>query len=123
MKELSLHSRWLNGPEGSDLNQSIAITHFPAVVGRGTECDYQICHPLISRRHCAFDLRDGEIWVQDLGSLNGTYLNGDRVKGPQPVHDGDRLDLTFLPYDVSLSPEASVDATEAALHEVLSHSV
>src|SRR5438445_11717277 len=117
MKEVFLRSHWLKDLEGSDLNQSIAITHFPAVVGRSSECDYQICHPLISRRHCVFDVQDGEILVQDLGSLNGTYLNGERVKGPRPIHDGDRLDLTFLPYEVCLpkSPDASVVQPEASI--------
>jgi CheY-like chemotaxis protein len=130
MKELLLRSRWLNHVEGSNLNQSLAITHFPAVVGRSSECDYQIGHPLISRRHCALDLRDGEIWLQDLGSLNGTYLNGERVKDPRPLHDGDRVDLSFLPYEVCLpkSPEGSVvqpdsvpeaPANDAQPHEVL----
>ena len=100
-----------------------------AVVGRSSECDYQLCHPLISRRHCAFDLRGGEIWVQDLGSLNGTYLNGERVKGPRPVHDGDRLDLTFLPYEICLpkSPEGSVvqrgSVPEAPAEELRPHEV
>lgn len=110
MKEVLLRSRWLKELEGSDLNQSIAITHFPAVVGRSSDCDYQICHPLISRRHCVFYLEDGEIWVRDLGSLNGTYLNGQPIKDPQPLHNEDRLDLAFLPYEVCfpLSPEGSV---------------
>src|SRR5437899_2108972 len=110
MKEVLLRSRWLKDLVGSDLNQSIAVTHFPAIVGRSSDCDHQISHPLISRRHCAFDLQDDEIWVRDMGSLNGTYLNGERLEEPQPLHDGDRLDLAFLPYDVCfpLSSEGSV---------------
>src|SRR5438876_9594722 len=130
MKEVLLRSRWLQDLEGSDLNQSLAITHFPAVVGRSSDCDYQICHPLISRRHCVFYLQDGEIWVRDLGSLNGTYLNGERVKDPQRVHDEDRLDISFLPYEVCfpLSSEGSVvqpnsvpeaPTKDARPHEVL----
>ena len=91
MKEVLLRSRWLQDLEGSDLNQSLAITHFPAVVGRSSDCDYQICHPLISRRHCVFYLQDGEIWVRDLGSLNGTYLNGQRFCSPTRLNPGDQI--------------------------------
>ena len=80
MREMYLRSRWLENMEGSDLDRGIAITHFPALVGRSSECDYQIHQPLISRRHCSFYLKDGQIWVLDLGSLNGTYLNGQRDK-------------------------------------------
>ena len=75
MREIFLRSRWLNDREGGSLNQGIAITHFPALVGRSSDCDYQIHQPLISRRHCLIHLRDGDIWVQDLGSLNGTFVN------------------------------------------------
>jgi CheY-like chemotaxis protein len=112
MKEVLLRSNWLKDLDGSDLNQSIAITRFPAVVGRSSGCECQINHPLISRRHCVFDLRDGEIWVQDLGSLNGTFLNGERVSGPRPIHDGDRLDLTFLPYEVRLPKSGDAPAVQ-----------
>jgi CheY-like chemotaxis protein len=102
MKEMFLRSRWLNDREGSSLNQGIAVTHFPALVGRSSDCDYQIPQPLISRRHCLFHLRDGDIWVQDLGSLNGTFVNGERITEPQPLHKGDKVDLAFLPYEVCL---------------------
>ncbi|HLJ96887.1 MAG TPA: FHA domain-containing protein [Gemmataceae bacterium] len=124
MKEVLLRSRWLKGLEGSNLNQSIAITHFPALVGRSSDCNQKIGHPLISRHHCTFELRDGQIWIQDLGSLNGTFLNGQRVQQPQPLHDGDRLDLAFLPYEVCLpkSPEASIvqpDAVSQAQGEAM----
>jgi CheY-like chemotaxis protein len=110
MNEVFLRSRWLKSTDVPDLDQGIAITHFPAVVGRSNDCDYQIHHPLISRHHCAFELREGQVCVQDLGSLNGTYLNGERVRGPRPLHNGDQLDLAFLPYEVCLplSSEASV---------------
>jgi CheY-like chemotaxis protein len=130
MKEVFLRSNWLRDLEAGDLNQSLAITRFPTVVGRSSACECQINHPLISRRHCVFDLRDGEIWVQDLGSLNGTFLNGERVSGPRPIHDGDRLDLTFLPYEVRLpksgdapvvQPDSASNTLAAKMrpHEVL----
>src|SRR5262249_50892678 len=102
MKEVFLRNRWLTDLDGGDFDQGIAVTHFPALLGRSPHCDYVINHPLISRRHCSFDLRDGQISVQDLGSLNGTYLNDERIEEPQLLHDRDRLDLACLPYEVCL---------------------
>jgi CheY-like chemotaxis protein len=102
MNEVFLRSRWLKQTDPGDFDRGIAITHFPALVGRSHDCDYQIRQPLISRHHCAFELRDSQIWVQDLGSLNGTFLNGERVQGPRPLHHGDQLDIAFLPYEVCL---------------------
>jgi CheY-like chemotaxis protein len=110
MKEIFLRSRWLKETEVGDFERGVAITHFPAVIGRSSDCDYVINHPLISRRHCTFNLRDEQIWVEDLGSLNGTYLNGERIRSPQPINERDRLDLSYLPYEVclQLSPEGAV---------------
>jgi CheY-like chemotaxis protein len=102
MREIFLRSRWLRQAEGGDLTQGIAITRFPALVGRSADCDYQIPQPFISRRHCVFRLRDGDIWVEDLGSLNGTFLNDQRLMRPQLLHAGDQLDIAFLPYGVCL---------------------
>jgi CheY-like chemotaxis protein len=109
MKEVFLRNRWLGDLGSGDFDQGIAITHFPALLGRSPQCDYVINNPLISRRHCAFALRDGQISVQDLASLNGTYLNEERIEGPQLLHDGDRLDFAGLPYEVCL-PLSSEDS-------------
>ena len=45
------------------------------VVGRSRTCDVRIEEVGISRRHCEIELRDGEAWITDLGSLNGTYIS------------------------------------------------
>jgi len=123
MKEMFLRSRWPNGRDDGSLNHGISITHFPALVGRSSDCDYRIHQPLISRRHCLFHVRDGEICVEDLGSLNGTFVNGERITQPQPLHAGDKVDIAFLPYEVCLplsseaviepdaAPEPSTDTT------------
>jgi pSer/pThr/pTyr-binding forkhead associated (FHA) protein len=85
------------------LDQILALRAFPCVVGRHRECDHQLdCH-FISRRHCAFSMQGGRVWVEDLGSRHGTHLNGHRVEGLRPLQDGDRLDLACLSFQVRLS--------------------
>lgn len=53
------------------------------LVGRATDCDIQIApdlgHGGISRHHCAFEIHPPSIGVRDLGSLNGTYVNEERI--------------------------------------------
>jgi CheY-like chemotaxis protein len=74
----------------------IAVSHFPFVIGRQGDCDHRIRHELISRRHCSFFLRDGETWVDDDGSRNGTYLNGKAVREAKPVRAGNLLNLAHV---------------------------
>jgi CheY-like chemotaxis protein len=100
MPELHLLSLGPSGPKGS--NAAIAITEFPCVIGRNPGCDNGLNDTRISRQHCAFTLRDGQVFVEDLGSRNGTCLNGVAVAGPRVVADGDRLQLAGLPFRVCL---------------------
>ena len=50
-------------------------------------------HPNVSRRHAAFEVVDGTIVLRDLGGTNGTYLNGERLRGTRPLIQGDRIDI------------------------------
>ena len=63
-------------------------SHAPAgavIVGRTTENDVTIPEYSISKRHCAFELREGGMVVSDCGSTNGTLLNGAAIEGDAAV--------------------------------------
>jgi membrane-bound lytic murein transglycosylase D len=60
----------------------------PFTVGRGAECDLRIETGEVSRTHAEFLPRDGGWWVRDLGSTNGTWLNGERVEEAPLPADG-----------------------------------
>jgi pSer/pThr/pTyr-binding forkhead associated (FHA) protein len=79
--------------------------HLPsqsAVIGRALECDVVITSKSVSREHTRIR-REGRRWfVEDLGSTNGTYLNGERVTGSLTLLDGDDLkvgDVSFTFHD------------------------
>jgi hypothetical protein len=62
-----------------------------ATLGRGDAADIRIEDPYASSRHARI-VRQGELLVlEDMGSTNGTYLNGQPLRGPQPLHPGDRI--------------------------------
>ena len=62
------------------------------VVGRSRECDVQLEDGNVSRRHFELVHEDPDAWVVvDLGSTNGTEVNGRRVSGRKRVDDGDRI--------------------------------
>lgn len=50
------------------------------LIGRGDDCDLQIDHKSVSKRHCILVKTDGLVLIRDLGSTNGTRVNGQRVR-------------------------------------------
>ena len=73
-------------------------------IGRTEGADLVLDDKGISRRHCEFVARDGGFAVSDLGSSNGTLVNGDKATGERPLVDGDKvrvggITLTYLARD------------------------
>jgi len=62
-----------------------------ATLGRGAQADIVIEDTFSSSRHARLAPHGDSVVVEDLGSTNGTYLNGEPLTGPQPLHDGDRI--------------------------------
>jgi predicted component of type VI protein secretion system len=60
-------------------SQRWVALRLPTVLGRGREASLTVPHPLISRRHCELFEQDGLLMLRDLGSLNGTMVEGRRV--------------------------------------------
>src|SRR5207245_9560886 len=71
-------------------------------VGRGGQNDVALSSDeYASARHARFEPRQDGVWVQDLGSTNGTYLNGMRLEHPRRLTQGDivRVGETDLRYE------------------------
>jgi hypothetical protein len=62
-----------------------------AMLGRGDGADIRLEDAFASSRHARLVPEGDVIVLEDLGSTNGTYLNGEPLRGPQPLHVGDRI--------------------------------
>jgi hypothetical protein len=62
-----------------------------AVLGRGDQADIQLQDTFASTQHARLAPHGEVIVLEDLGSTNGTYLNEEPLRGPQPLHPGDRI--------------------------------
>ena len=65
-----------------------AIAH-GVTLGRGDSVDIRMEDPFASSRHARIERQGDVLVIEDLGSTNGTYLNGEQLTGPQPLHPGD----------------------------------
>ncbi len=62
-------------------------------LGRHPNNTIQLLDKIVSKEHCILEQRDGQFILRDLGSLNGTYINGERVRGEQLLRHGDEIAL------------------------------
>lgn len=62
-----------------------------ALLGRGDQADIRLEDGFASARHARLVPQGDVMVLEDLGSTNGTYLNGEPLRGPQPLHGGDRI--------------------------------
>jgi adenylate cyclase len=76
-------------PEGQQERELVAVNS----VGRHPNNTVQLLDRIVSKEHCIVELRSGRYVLRDLGSLNGTYINGQRVAGEQWLNDGDEVAL------------------------------
>jgi DNA-binding winged helix-turn-helix (wHTH) protein len=63
------------------------------IVGRGAESTLVIDATTVSRRHARITVTGGTIIIEDLGSTNGTHVNGIRIAGPTPLVSGTKFEL------------------------------
>jgi EAL domain-containing protein (putative c-di-GMP-specific phosphodiesterase class I) len=80
----------------------------PFLVGRQTEASLSIPSPTVSRRHAELDVVDGQLMLRDLGSTNGTSVNGIRIAEPCAVHHGDLLQFGQIVFRVTKQRRESI---------------
>ncbi len=61
------------------------------IVGRGKDCDIPINNMFLSLEHFQVWFDEGEWYIGDMGSKNGTYLNGSKLKKVKTIEDGDEI--------------------------------
>ena len=76
------------------------------IVGRSKQADLRIREGFVSRRHARLWIKGGQLLVEDLGSANGTFVNGRKLRGPGRLEAGDRVTFDECEYRVE-----AVDAT------------
>jgi len=88
--------------------QPFPLRKAETVIGRQTGCQIRVPSGSVSRRHCRVLIEDDLAWVDDLGSANGTLVNGRRIKGRQVLRPGDWLQTGVAKFLIvyALTPQA-----------------
>jgi pSer/pThr/pTyr-binding forkhead associated (FHA) protein len=106
---ISESSGWAVRPNHSALANKTYSINGDTVVGRSAECDLSFSVTHLSRKHAQLSIVRGVLMVKDLGSANGTYVNGKRVQESK-LEGGDELRLDTLSFTV-IGPGGEADKT------------
>jgi len=60
------------------------------IVGRSSDLDMVLVEDMVSRKHARIQMQQDQIWIEDLGSTNGTFVNGEKIKRAR-LKEGDRV--------------------------------
>jgi pSer/pThr/pTyr-binding forkhead associated (FHA) protein len=101
-----------------DGSAAIEIVKDLTVVGRKEDCDIRLDHKSVSKMHCVIVKTDGMLMVRDLGSTNGTRVNGQRIRRAILLPD-DQVHIASYKYRIQFGvdlPPAPVSAEEHTQH-------
>lgn len=86
--------------KGTQAGREVVIPVSEFLIGRDEECHLRPRSDAISRKHCAICVSENQVVVRDLGSKNGSYVNGQRIEGEQVVQSGDQFQVGPLVFEI-----------------------
>lgn len=98
--------------QGRELKR-LPLGETPLDIGRGKDRGLVLDSAAVSRRHARLEARGGSVVLQDLGSANGTLLNGQRLAGPEAVREGD--EIRIAEFTLRLRRDAVPDADKTMI--------
>ncbi len=85
---------WLIVQMGSSKGRPVPVAGTTFLIGRSHDCQLRLRSPMVSKLHAAIERREGRNFLKDLGSTNGTMVNGRLLRSKEAeVHDGDRIQI------------------------------
>ncbi len=88
---------------GVHAGKELAVPVPKCLIGRHPDCDLRLKSQAISRHHCVLYVRDGNVFVRDLKSRNGTLVNGQRIQTDWELRGGDKLQIGPLTAEIRIA--------------------
>jgi pSer/pThr/pTyr-binding forkhead associated (FHA) protein len=99
--------------QGKPLGKEIPVKDSPFLVGRSDECHLRPNSELVSRNHCQFTIDGNTLRLRDMGSSNGTIVNGERISDETVINDGDLVQIGPLGFQVIVAYETAPQLASA----------
>ena len=101
----------LNVLEGPLTGKTYEVTAAGLCVGREPTCEIVVTDAGVSRQHARVLLHNGMVWVQDVGSRNGVFVNGNRVPDHKQIKAGDKVSVGINVFQLAMQNRTSVGPT------------
>lgn len=96
---------------GKHAGQVIPLNRRKFLIGREQDCQLRPNSEMVSRHHCVFSLDNFSVRLKDLGSTNGTFVNGTRIQKETVLRDGDHVVIGNLEFRFVILPGSVAEAT------------
>ncbi|QDT25383.1 FHA domain-containing protein [Gimesia panareensis] len=92
---------------GKYQGKTLKLPERDVTLGREPDCDIRVPDPDVSRKHCQLSTREGTLYVTDLQSRNGTYVNDQVIEAETPLKPGDLLRVGPMMFELA-GPKKSI---------------
>lgn len=100
---------------GKHVGQVIPLNRRKFLIGREQDCQLRPNSEMVSRHHCVFSVDDYSVRLRDLGSTNGTLVNGERIRKDVVLVAGDKIVIGNLEFELIIRPGVTVVESDSAV--------
>jgi len=98
---------------GKHAGQTIPLNRRKFLIGREQDCQLRPNSDMVSRHHCVFSIDDFSVRLRDLGSTNGTLVNGERIRKEVVLSAGDRVVIGNLEFELMVRTGVAVPESDS----------
>ena len=100
---------------GKHVGQVIPLNRRKFLIGREQDCQLRPNSEMVSRHHCVFSVDDYSVRLRDLGSTNGTLVNGERIRKDVVLVAGDKIVIGNLEFELVIRPGVTVVEADSSV--------
>jgi hypothetical protein len=101
--------------DGKHAGQVIPLNRRKFLIGREQDCQLRPNSEMVSRHHCVFSIDDFSVRLRDLGSTNGTLVNGNRIRKDVVLVAGDRIVIGNLEFELVIRSGVTAIESDSAV--------